>query len=322
MDRSAIRSVVRPIIGDKAWRASRAAVKERRRRRAEQAEVAAFLAKARRTFEEDKILAAARRISTERAATDLEARSRAGDLTWLGKHFKTDKAGLHQYTQHYMRHFSHLRTKPVTLLEIGIGGYARERAGGASLRMWKHYFREGRIYGLDIEDKSFVDEDRITSFQGSQADPEVLRGLVEKIGRPDIVIDDGSHRPEHILATFEVLFPLLADDGIYVVEDTQTSYWPEWGGAEDPEDPHTSMAMLKRLCDGLNHVEYTLEPYEPTYTDLHVVAVHFYHNLVFIQKGVNSGRTNKKALLRKRYEALAAKQAAAASGTADPVEVG
>ena len=167
--------------------------------------------------------------------------------------------------------------------------------------MWKHYFPKGRIHGLDIEDKSFVDEGRIKAFRGSQDDPEVLRRIVDEIGRPDIVIDDGSHQPAHILATFEVLFPLLADDGIYVVEDTQTSYWPEWGGAEDPEDRSTSMAMLKRLADGLNHVEYVVEPYEPTYTDQHVVGVHFYHNLVFVQKGVNAEGTRKKAILKARY---------------------
>lgn len=301
MDRSLIRTVVRPIIGDTAWRALRAPRKRAKARRARERALQPYLDAARTKFEEDRVLAAATRIRQERAATELERRSRAGDLTWLGRHFKTDKAGTHQYTQHYARHFAHLRDREVVVLEIGIGGYSREGAGGASLRMWKHYFRNGRIHGLDIEDKSFVDEDRIRSFQGSQDDPDLLRRIVDEIGRPDVVIDDGSHRPEHILATFDVLFPLLADDGIYVVEDTQTSYWPEWGGAEDPEDRSTSMAMLKRLADGLNHVEYVVEPYEPTYTDRHVVGVHFYHNLVFVQKGLNTEGTRKKAILRQRY---------------------
>ena len=180
--------------------------------------------------------------------------------------------------------------------------------------MWKHYFGRGRIYGLDIEDKSFVDEERIKSFQGSQADAELLQRIVSEIGVLDIVIDDGSHRPEHILETFRALFPLLADDGIFVVEDTQTSYWPEWGGAEDPEDSNTSMAMLKRLCDGLNHVEYVLEPYEPSYTDRHVVGVHFYHNIVFIQKGLNTEGTRKRAILKNRYAARVAEPGESPAG--------
>lgn len=314
MDRSTIRTVVRPIVGDRAWRSLRTAQAKRKRRRSERAELDAVLARARSRYEEDKVLAAAKAVAASRSASELDKRAAAGDLTWLGKHFKTDKAGTHQYTQHYQRHFRHLRDREVTLLEIGIGGYSREGAGGASLRMWKHYFGKGRIYGLDIEDKSFVDEERIKSFQGSQADAELLQRIVSEIGTLDIVIDDGSHRPEHILETFRVLFPLLADDGIYVVEDTQTSYWPEWGGAEDPEDSNTSMAMLKRLCDGLNHVEYVLEPYEPSYTDRHVVGVHFYHNIVFIQKGLNTEGTRKRAILKNRYAGRAAEPGESPAG--------
>jgi hypothetical protein len=226
---------------------------------------------------------------------------RTADLTALAAKYRTDKGGTHRYTPHYQRHLQHLRHRPVNLLEIGIGGYARDGAGGASLRMWKDYFPLGRIYGLDIEDKSFVDQWRIKTFQGSQVDEPLLRSLAAEIGRIDVVIDDGSHRPPHVRATFEILFPLLADDGIYVVEDTQTSYWPEWDGNEDPHDPHTSMALLKDLADGLNYEEYVGEDYQPSYTDTHVTAVHFYHNLVFVQKGDNNEGTRKRQILKDRY---------------------
>ena len=49
----------------------------------------------------------------------------------------------------------------------------------------------------------------------------------------DIIIDDGSHLNRHVVKSFQVLFPLLADDGIYVAEDTQTAYWPGEGGSSD-----------------------------------------------------------------------------------------
>ena len=225
------------------------------------------------------------------------------DLTQLAIRFRTDKWGDHRYTPHYQRHFAHLRDRPINLLEIGIGGYARDGQGGASLRMWKHFFARGNIYGLDIQDKSFVEEPRIRVFQGDQSDPDLLTSIVEEAGRLDVIIDDGSHVPEHIIATFKVLFPLLADDGIYVVEDTQTSYWPEWGGSAEVDDPGTSMAMLKRLADGLNYEEFVTEPYEPSYTDLNIVGVSFYHNLAFIQKGHNAEGTRKRKILRKRYSA-------------------
>src|SRR5207248_3839134 len=36
---------------------------------------------------------------------------------------------------------------------------------------------------------------------------------------PQIIIDDGSHRSDHIIFTFERLFPALHRGGFYVVED-------------------------------------------------------------------------------------------------------
>ena len=65
---------------------------------------------------------------------------------------------------------------------------------------------------------------------------------------------------------------MLADGGLYVIEDVQTSYWPQWKGSLDLDDPTTTMAMVKRLLDGLNHEEFLDDDYEPSYTDLHVTA--------------------------------------------------
>lgn len=286
--RSGVRTLVRPVVGDRGWQALRDL--DRRGR--------ALHRTVRQRVERRRILLDA--VRTERRAA-AELRPIASDLRALAEHFGTDKWGDHRYAQHYQRHFEPLRGQPVTVLEIGIGGPPWAGVGGESLRMWKHYFPSGRIYGLDIHDKAFVREPRIHTFRGDQSDPAVLHRIVAQMGPPDIVIDDGSHRPAHVIASFEVLFPMLAPHGIYVVEDTQTSYWPEWGGAEAVEDQGTSMARLRALTDGLNYEEFVLAGYSPTYTDLHVVAAHFYHNLVVIEKGRNTEGTRKTAILKKRY---------------------
>jgi hypothetical protein len=238
--------------------------------------------------------------------------SRRGDqgysamsLTELAEEFGSDKWGVHRYTPHYERHFGPLRDREMLVVELGIGGYAREGQGGASLRMWKWFFPRAQIVGVDIQDKSFVDEERITSFQGSQTDRKLMRRIVKQFGPPTIVIDDGSHRPAHVRKSFQILFPLLANGGLYVIEDIQTSYWPQWRGSLDLDDPTTSMAMVKGLLDGLNHEEFLDESYEPTYTDVHVVAVHGYHNLVIIEKGDNREGSNKRTANKKWYAARA-----------------
>ena len=216
-------------------------------------------------------------------------------LTELATHFGTDKWGTHRFAQHYQHHFGPLKNETFGLLEIGIGGYQKDRSGGASLRMWKHFFPNAQIFGLDLYDKSFVEEDRITAFKGSQTNAPLLRTIATTAGDLRIVVDDGSHRPEHIRATFAALFPLLADGGLYAIEDTQTSYWPRWGGSLDLQDPTTTMALVKDLIDGLQWEEWSPEGREPTYNEAHVVAVHCYHNLVIIEKGENREGTKRSA---------------------------
>lgn len=219
----------------------------------------------------------------------------SGYLAKLATILGSDKWGLHWYAQHYARHFAPFRWKKITLIEIGIGGEENPHHGGGSLRAWKWFFARGSIVGIDIYDKSPHNARRIRTYKGSQADADFLRRVVADTGAPDIIIDDGSHRNEHVLASFEVLFPLLKPGGIYVVEDIQTSYWPMFGGgrgAHMADDAPTSMEFFKRLADGLNHAEYLEPGYSPTYSDRHVVSVHFYHNLVFIYKGLNDEKSN------------------------------
>lgn len=229
-------------------------------------------------------------------------RRHARDLAWLGRYFGTDKAGpLHRYTQHYQALFEPIRDEHLVLLEIGVGGYRRTGEGGESLRMWKHYFRRAQIVGLDLQDKRFVEEPRIRVYQGDQSDPAVLRRIVDEVGRPTIVIDDGSHYSHHVLATFAVMFPLLKNKGFYVIEDTQTSYWPEWYGAADRQASGTTMSLVKNLVDGLNYEEFVDDDYQPSYTDRHVREVHCFHNLVVVKKGRNAEGTRKAKLLKEQH---------------------
>ncbi len=209
------------------------------------------------------------------------------NLTELAVHFHTDKWGRHRYTGHYEDHLGYLRKRTFTLFEIGIGGYAREGKGGNSLRMWKHFFPRADIIGLDIQDKSFVDEHRIQTYRGSQTDEALLTTIMETAGNVRVIIDDGSHRPEHIRETFRILFPLLRKGGWYIIEDTQTSYWPRYGGSPDRHAEGTTMALVKDLVDGLNYEEFHPKGHQPAYSELNVVAVYCYHNLVFIKKGLN-----------------------------------
>jgi demethylmacrocin O-methyltransferase len=215
--------------------------------------------------------------------------SKRNDLTKLAIIFGSDKWGKHYYTPHYQYHFKDFKHKNINLLEIGVGGNKSKTFGGASLRMWKKFFRKGKIFGIDIYDKSALQEKRIKIFQGNQTDEIFLSEVGKDVGPFDIIIDDGSHINAHIITSFKTLFPYLKDGGIYVVEDIQTSYWKIFGGdSEDLNQQGTAMNFFKGLADGINHSEFIIDNYQPTYFDQNIISLHFYHNLVFIYKGNNN----------------------------------
>lgn len=156
------------------------------------------------------------------------------DLGQLFRYYGTDKDFLHGYTTVYHTLFDHLRTQPITFLEIGIGtmipgahssmvGYAAENyQPGGSLRAWRDYFVNGIIYGLDIQpDTQFNDEPRIFTYLCNSTVSHSVEEFMKKIGniKFDVIIDDGSHLADDQLRTLSNFYPHLKNDGIYIIED-------------------------------------------------------------------------------------------------------
>lgn len=230
----------------------------------------------------------------EAAAEDSDAGGTLADaseavdpLTRLAIRHGTDKWGPHFYTPIYHSLFGRFRERPVRLLEIGVGGQNSAVIGGASLRMWADYFPKGRIVGIDIAEKRLETGDRVTILQGSQTDPDFLAGVVAAHGPFDIIIDDGSHRPQDVRASFDILFPGLADNGLYVIEDIQTAFWPDFGGSS--ADGADTMSLATSVLLGINHEEIrVVAPERPVAaTAATIRALRAWHNLLVFEKGDN-----------------------------------
>jgi hypothetical protein len=201
--------------------------------------------------------------------------------------YGTDKWTAHNYIDVYKELFAPLRKKRLNILEIGVGGYDDPRAGGGSLRMWRTYFSRSRIFAIDIEDKSPHDEPRIKTFRGSQDDAQFLNSVADEIGRIDLIIDDGSHICRHVISSFEVLFPRLAPGGLYLVEDTQTSYWDGFGGSgTDLNRPDTTMNYFRRLIDAVNSREIAkVNPqYAPSEIEKMLFSIGFFEKMIVLRK--------------------------------------
>lgn len=170
--------------------------------------------------------------------------------------------------------------EPLRILEIGVWR-------GGSLDLWRQYFGpRAIIFGVDI-DKSCGSIPQVSGQIriGSQVDRVFMESVVAEMGGLDIVIDDGSHISQHVVATFKILFPLLADNGYYWIEDLHTSYWPKWGGGLRRRN--SSIEFLKGLVDEL-HTSYfkrgprsRLSPEEKS----GLRSVEFFDSIALIRKG-------------------------------------
>jgi hypothetical protein len=135
--------------------------------------------------------------------------------------------------------------QPVSLLEIGV-------QNGGSLQVWKKYLPAGsRIVGIDVNpDCAKLDLDENTSLYIADGTDQMALDSVLGDMTFDIIIDDSSHRSEHIISTYKALFSRIKGGGKYIIEDLHASYWSEYGGGFRTEG--SAMEFFKRLVDGLN----------------------------------------------------------------------
>ncbi len=143
----------------------------------------------------------------------------------------TDKVTNHTYDQMYGMFLMPLRgsSAPMKMLEIGLG-CDMWYGPGASVRLWRTLFPRAEIWEAELDAQcvkhhaATLRSMRVNALIGSQGDPETLRLWSELVGTDiDIVIDDGSHRSEHVLSTFDTFWPLLRPGGHYFIEDIHVS---------------------------------------------------------------------------------------------------
>jgi hypothetical protein len=137
-------------------------------------------------------------------------------LETLAQSYNTDKYQ-HGYCKHYEHHIPSLSG---TLLEIGI-------LDGASLRMWRDYYKQANIIGIDIWPQ-YIHKD-VNCILGDATKKEDIDKI--DLSNLEVVIDDGSHISKDIITSFEILWPKLKSNGWYVVEDLLTQYQEGFGAS-------------------------------------------------------------------------------------------
>jgi cephalosporin hydroxylase len=178
----------------------------------------------------------------------------------------------------YERHFAPWRNRSVTFLEIGV-------ARGGSLALWQRFFGPlSKIIGIDILEKRSKAAEAPGIFVriGDQSDENFLQSIIDEFGVPDVVLDDGSHQMEHIVKTFNFLYPKMPKNSIYLVEDLHTAYWKEYGGGVD--NPDTFINLTKKFIDRLN-ADNSRGEVPTDFITQETFGISFYSSVVVLEKG-------------------------------------
>jgi len=180
----------------------------------------------------------------------------------------------HNYLEIYYKHFECVKNKPINLLEIGMGNYP---TNGNSLRMWLEFFPNAKITILDHKMENFnltdiIDPKRVETFIVDQSSDVSLSDFVEKNKTRtfDFIIDDGSHQADHQILTLKFLFPLLAENGVYFIEDIHDRKFNEY---------------LSYLFENLNNGELSGEYRLEESNNLNIKSIEMYRSLICLHKG-------------------------------------
>ena len=128
------------------------------------------------------------------------------------------------YFEIYENLFKKFVNKKITFVEIGIGN-------GGSLFMWKKFFgKKARIIGIELNpDAKKLEKFGFEIFIGDQSDPFFWEKFYKKVGKIDVLLDDGGHKNIQQITSFMESYNNINQNGIIVVEDTHTSYMKKKG---------------------------------------------------------------------------------------------
>ena len=178
---------------------------------------------------------------------------------------KTDKNTCHSYLDTYESLFFSKKNNPNNILEIGIGEPYHDNRNGGSIKLWRDYFMNSTIYGIDIHDISkinsdIINQERINLLTGQNAyDLSFIKeNFIDKNITFDILIDDGPHTLDSMIFFIQNYINLLNKNGLMIVEDVQSMDWIQ----------HLINAIPANLNDKINYETFDLRNNKRRWDDI------------------------------------------------------
>jgi hypothetical protein len=146
----------------------------------------------------------------------------------------------HIYSQIFKKYIN----KKIIFVEIGI-------LNGGSLFMWKNFFgKKAKIIGIDLNPNAKkLERYGFKIFIGNQADPLFWRNFFKKVGKVDIILDDGGHTNKQQIITTNSCVNNINDNGTLIIEDTHASYQKGFGNP----NKYSFINYSKKIIDDINY---------------------------------------------------------------------
>ena len=128
------------------------------------------------------------------------------------------------YFDIYEKIFNKYIDKKIKVVEIGIGD-------GGSLFMWKNFFgKKAKIIGVELNPEAKkLEKFGFKIYNGDQSSQIFWKNFYKKIGKVDILVDDGGHTNLQQVTTLMESINYINHGGMIVIEDTHTSYMKNKG---------------------------------------------------------------------------------------------
>lgn len=185
-----------------------------------------------------------------------------------------------KYFDVYDAIFKKFRKKKIIFVEVGV-------LNGGSLEIWKKYFHpKSRIIGIDLNPKCKKFQKKgIEIFIGDQSDENFWKKFYKKVGKIDILLDDGGHTNKQQIITTVKSIPNMNDGGVLIVEDTHTSYMKNFGNP----NKYSFINFTKKLVDDINYKFKGLGNFKFSLND-YIYSIQYFESFVVFH--INSKKTS------------------------------
>jgi hypothetical protein len=200
-----------------------------------------------------------------------------------------------RYFDVYQRYLEKYEGKNITFIEVGV-------QNGGSMEMWSKFFGpESKLYGIDIDPKCAelkYDNPNVNIIIGDQESKEFWDTILPSIGPIDVFIDDGGHFIPQQIVTFEKVWNKIKRNGVYICEDTHTSYFQRFNSSYKSQNSFIEYAKdfadilhLKKtdqynslIGENISNIIRSNENLVKKEFAHDLSSIHFYDSMIVIEK--------------------------------------